>query len=84
MSDQPEFLDVLVVLRSRGAAERRWRVEVGTRVPLRDLLPELIRELHLGCASDYELAQEGTIAEPVLVLTHRTCPCRVRSITEEG
>jgi hypothetical protein len=68
MADLPEFLDVQVVLRSRCTDERWWLVEADTRVPVRDLLPDLVRELRLGCASHYELRWEGTLAEPVLVL----------------
>jgi hypothetical protein len=72
MGDIPGFLDVQVVLRSGCTVERCWRAEVDTSVPVRCLLPDLVRELQLGSVSDYELGQEGTLAEPVLVLVRRT------------
>lgn len=74
MADLPEFLDVQVVLRSGCTGERRWRVEADTSVPVRGLLPDLVRGLRLGRVSDYEIGQEGTLVEPVLVLRRKNCP----------
>jgi hypothetical protein len=77
------FRNVKVVLRSpKGDDERAWTVEVDAYASLEDLIPDLLKELHLaGPPTDYDLRSEGSIAEPVLVLRLKD-RSRVRLIRE--
>lgn len=79
---EEDFQNVKVILRSAKGDERAWSVEVDIHAPLEGLLPDLLQELKLGGGpAEYELLNEGSIAEPVLVLRHRE-RSRVRRIRE--
>jgi hypothetical protein len=79
---EENFRNVKVVLRSAKGDERAWSVEVDTYAPLDGLLPDLVRELKLaGTPDDYELQNEGSLAEPVLILKHKE-RSRVRRIRD--
>jgi hypothetical protein len=79
---EEDFQYVKVVLRSAKGPDRQWTVEVDTHAPLDGLLADLVQELKLGGAADeYELQNEGSIAEPVLALRHKE-RTKVRLIRE--
>ncbi len=62
--------EVKVVLRQPGARERAWLVLVDPRAALEVLLPELVDTLPIeGGPDEFSIAAEGSLAEPVLVLT---------------
>lgn len=68
--------EVKVVLRqseARGTRERAWMVRVDPSATLQVLLPELVETLPIdGSAEDFSIAGEGSLAEPVLVLTAKS------------
>lgn len=79
---EENFRSVKVVLRSAKGDERAWNVEVDVYAPLDGLLPDLVQELNLeGVADEYELHNDGSIAEPVLILMRKERP-RVRKIRQ--
>src|SRR5260370_42664947 len=64
------FKQVKVVLRHANGDERAWRAEVDASARIEDHLPHLVQALPIeGDATDYELRSEGSLDEPVLVLT---------------
>jgi hypothetical protein len=62
------FREIKVVHRSR-EGDRAWMVEVDPAVPLMRLAPELIDTLPIeGTPEDFDLRNEGSLDQPVLVL----------------
>jgi hypothetical protein len=66
------FRDVKVVLRSANGNQRAWMVEVDEKSSVDDLLPDLVQALQIGEPDDYDLRWEGSIGDPVLVLSKKT------------
>lgn len=66
-----DFTNVRVVWRNAGK-EKAWIVEINPDVPLPELIPELVETLGLGGSPDeYQIHNEGSINNPVIVLTAR-------------
>lgn len=67
-----QFRDVKVIYRSSNG-ERAWMVEVDRTSPLPLLVADLVEALSIGGkAEDYEVQNEGSLEEPVLVLIPKT------------
>jgi hypothetical protein len=63
------YIDVLVVVRAADD-ERRFRVEVNTGSDFqREIRPDLVAALQLGRPENFTLHCEGTLTDPVIVLT---------------
>jgi len=67
----PKLRKVRVEYRPAGGGKgTAWMVEIDPAAQLNDLLPELLPALNLtGSSDDYQLRSEGSINEPILVLT---------------
>jgi hypothetical protein len=63
------YIDVLVAVRAAGS-EQRFRVEVNPGANFQqEIRPELVAALQLGRPEDFTLHLEGTLTDPVIVLT---------------
>ena len=80
---EDEYRTVKVMLLDARGQSRAWNVEVDSTAKLESLIPDLVAELKLGSPKDYELYNEGSIAEPVLVLKEKERR-RVRNSHETG
>lgn len=64
------FWNVKTIVRAADGTERAFEVEVDPECPLDALAADLIAALPIGGGvHDYDLRKEGSIGQPVLVLT---------------